>query len=127
MPDATVMLTVAAVAVLLPSAHTLLRQTTTNTARSPGDIVAGANLRYESVAGNGADGAPPGNWMICGPSPGAGNTTNTSLWRRVSWGDKIVPTSPPMKIAPGEFYGYDFTVEGQLDRICRNGHVQTVL
>ena len=83
--DATVMPTVAAAAVDAIGAYALLRQTTTSTARSPGDIVAGANLRYESVAGNGAGSAPPGNWMICGAiTSGAGNTTNTSLWRRVS-------------------------------------------
>ena len=64
--DATVMPTVAAAAVDAIGAYALLRQTTTSTARSPGDISGGANLRYESVAGNGAGGAPPGNWMICG-------------------------------------------------------------
>lgn len=83
--DATVMPTVAAAAVDAIGAYALLRQTTTNTVRNPGDTLAGASLRYENVGGNGGGGAPPGTWMLCGAiSSGAANTTNTSLWRRVS-------------------------------------------
>jgi len=83
--DATVMPTTAAAAVDAIGAYAMLRQTTTSTPRNPGDTLAGANLRYESVAGNGAGGAPPGTWMLCGSIiSGAGNTTNTSLWRRIS-------------------------------------------
>ena len=67
--------------------YAFLRQTTTNTPRSPGATLSGSSLRYSS---SNDDGSPPsatpsGTWRLMGSiGTGSAGPTNTSLWLRVS-------------------------------------------
>jgi hypothetical protein len=67
--------------------YAFLRQTTTNTPRSPGATLPGSSLRYSSANNEGTppSATPSGTWRLMG-SIGTGNAgdTNTSLWLRVS-------------------------------------------
>lgn len=63
----------------------MLRQTTTSTARSAGDQVAGSSLVYTNADGSATGANPSGTWELCGEIPSsAAAAANTSLWTRVS-------------------------------------------
>jgi hypothetical protein len=65
--------------------YALMRQSVTSTARSPGDTRAGSGLYYTSAEGNGSTTTASGTWQVMGAiTSGVADTTNTSLWLRIS-------------------------------------------